>query len=76
MNNSKQLPKPCPPFMISERFRDKKNIFVVTVSAALSGTYNSAMQAKAILQEEFKDRFIHVLDSMTAARRNLSFKAA
>lgn len=68
MNNSKTAPKTsCPSIHdFLERFRDKKNIFVVTVSAALSGTYNSAMQAKAILQEEFKDRFIYVFDSMTA----------
>ena len=68
MKNSKTAPKTsCPSIHdFLERFRDKKNIFVVTISSALSGTYNSAMQAKAIIEEEFKDKFIHVFDSMSA----------
>ena len=68
MKNSKSAPKTsCPSIQdFLDRFRDKDNIFVVTLASSLSGTYNSAMQAKAIIQEEFKNKFIHIFDSMSA----------
>jgi len=69
MKASKSAPKTsCPSIQdFLDRFKDSDNIFVVTISSKLSGTYNSAMQAKAIINEEFQDKFIHVFDSMSAA---------
>ena len=68
MKESKAAPKTsCPSIQdFLNKFMDKDNIFVVTVSSKLSGTYNAAMQAKAIFLEEFKDKFVHVFDSMSA----------
>lgn len=68
MKNSKTAPKTsCPSIQdFIDRFTGSDNIFVVTVSSSLSGTYNAAMQAKNIFLEEFKDKFIHIFDSMSA----------
>lgn len=68
MKESKNAPKTsCPSIQdFLNCFRDTDNVFVVTISSKLSGTYNSAMQARNIVLEEFKDRFIHVFDSMSA----------
>ncbi len=68
MKESKNAPKTsCPSIQdFLNCFRDTDNVFVVTISSKLSGTYNSAMQARDIVLEEFKDRFIHVFDSMSA----------
>ncbi|MGI6526557.1 MAG: DegV family protein [Caldicoprobacterales bacterium] len=68
MKESKNAPKSsCPSIQdFLNHFKDSDNIFVVTVSSKLSGTYNSAMQAKSIILEEFKNKFIHVFDSMSA----------
>ena len=49
-----------------ERFSGD-NVFVVTLSSKLSGTYNSAMLAKDIYMEEIGNRFVHVFDSLSAS---------
>lgn len=68
MKESRTAPSTsCPPvYDFMEKFKEAKNIFVVTISSKLSGTYNSAMQAKQAILEEAGDRFIHVFDSMSA----------
>jgi len=68
MKESRTAPKTsCPSIQdFINKFKEWDNIFVVTVSSKLSGTYNAAMQAKALILEEFKDKFIHVFDSMSA----------
>ncbi len=68
MKESRTAPSTsCPAvYDFMEKFREAKNIFVVTISSKLSGTYNSAMQAKQAILEEAGDRFIHVFDSMSA----------
>lgn len=43
------------------------NIFVVTISSPLSGTYNSALLAKEMFKEEEPNKFIHVFDSKSAS---------
>ena len=48
-------------------FDDVENIFIVTISAKLSGSYNSAMLARQIYLEEHPEVNIHVFDSKTAA---------
>lgn len=46
---------------------DAENIYVVTLSAALSGSYNSAQLAKKVYQEKHKDKNIHIFNSCSAS---------
>ncbi len=46
---------------------DYDNIFVITLSSKLSGSYNSAMLAKTLYQEKHPEKNIHVFDSKSAA---------
>lgn len=58
----------CPsPEAYMESFDGADNIFVVTLSAKLSGSYNSATLAKQIYQETHPDVNIHIFDSKSAA---------
>lgn len=58
----------CPsPDAFIEEYRKHDNIFVVTLSSVLSGTYNSAVLAKNIILEEIENKFIHVFDSLSAS---------
>ena len=58
----------CPsPGDFVEEYRKADNIFVVTISANLSGTYNSAVLAKDMILEEISDKFVHVFDSKSAS---------
>lgn len=69
MRNSSTAPKTaCPsPGDYMERFKNGENIFVVTLSSALSGSYNSATLAKNMFKEQIEDKFIHVFDSLSAS---------
>ena len=44
-----------------------KDIIHLTLSSGISGTINSALVAKANLQEEFPDRKLYVVDSLAAS---------
>lgn len=44
-----------------------KDVLHITLSSGISGTYNSACIAKDMLSEEFPDRTIYVIDSLTAS---------
>jgi len=58
----------CPsPGDFLEKYRDGENTFVVTISANLSGTYNSAQLARDMAIDEDKDKFIHVFNSKSAS---------
>lgn len=58
----------CPsPNEFMEKYKIGENVFVVTISSKLSGTYNSAMTAKNMYLEQFGNKFIHVFDSLSAA---------
>ncbi|MDY0234945.1 MAG: DegV family protein [Gudongella sp.] len=58
----------CPsPGDFKEQYADADNIFVVTIAKELSATYNSAILAKEMILEEFKDKFVHVFDSKGAS---------
>lgn len=46
---------------------DAENVYVVTISEQLSGTYNSAILAKDMVLEESPDKFIHVFNSKGAS---------
>jgi len=55
-----------------ERFQrefdgDCERIYVVTISAELSGAYNSAMLAKSMEEEDDPDKKIHVFNSKSAS---------
>ncbi len=47
-------------------FGDAENIFCVTLTGALSGSFNAAMTAKTIYTDTFPDRRVFVLNSLTA----------
>ncbi len=63
------LPKTaCPsPHDFMEKFEEKKNNFVVTISEKLSGTYNSAILAKKLFEENNSEGFVHVFNSKSAS---------
>lgn len=46
---------------------DGKDIFHITLSSGISGTYNSAKLAQAELQEDYPDRKIIIVDSLAAS---------
>lgn len=46
-------------------FEDADEIFVVTMTSGLSGTYNSAMSAKGIYEEDHPDVKIHIFDTLS-----------
>ena len=58
----------CPsPDDYLKRYAGPESTFVVTLSHALSGSYNSAVLAKDIFLEEVGNKFIHVFDSLSAS---------
>lgn len=46
---------------------EEERIYVVTLSAELSGSYNSAVLAKTLYKEEFGEKKIHVFNSRSAS---------
>lgn len=65
IKSSKEVPRSaCPsPEDFIQSFKAQGSVFVVTMTAALSGTFNSAMLAKEIYLQEYGEKFIHVFDS-------------
>lgn len=58
----------CPsPESYMESFAGAENVYVVTLSSQLSGSYNSAELAKRMYQEEHPETKIHVFDSKSAS---------
>jgi len=58
----------CPsPNDFLEKFEEKNDNYVVTISEKLSGTYNSAILAKNLFEEENKEGFVHVFNSKSAS---------
>ncbi len=47
-------------------FGDAENVFCVTITGTLSGSYNAALTAKSIYEETHPDRRVFVLNSLTA----------
>ena len=54
-----------------DAFEGAKEIFVVTLTSGLSGTYNSALVAKDMYLDEHPDAKIHVLDSLSTGPQML-----
>ncbi|MCT4564220.1 MAG: DegV family protein [Maledivibacter sp.] len=69
MKKSDKPPKTASPSPndFLDRFKGKEDVFVVTLSSQLSGSYNSAVLARQMYLEESKDKFIHVFDSLSAS---------
>lgn len=68
----KKSPNPvktsCPsPGDFAIEYMGPEDLFVVTISSKLSGTYNSAFLAKEMIEEDDPDKFIHVFDSKSAS---------
>ena len=58
----------CPsPEAYMEQFDEAEEVYVVTLSSKLSGSYNSAMLARQIYLEDHPDVKIHVFNSKSAA---------
>lgn len=68
MKNSKnKIGTACPsPHDFLQALKKSKNNFIVTISGKLSGSYNSAVLAKEMLEEESQDSFVHVFDCKSA----------
>ena len=60
---------PAPGMYLEEMETEEENVYVVTISAALSGSYNSAVVAKEMYEDENRDskKKIHVFDGKTTA---------
>lgn len=69
MKKSDDYPKTASPSPMSflEKYKEDEKNFVVTLSSALSSTYDSAMMAKKMILEETNKKFIHVFDSLSAS---------
>ena len=49
------------------RFAKAEKIFVITISSALSSSYNNALIAKDYYSSEFKDKMVYVFDTLNAS---------
>lgn len=47
-------------------FNDAENVLCITITSALSGSYNAAMLAKSTYEKEHPERHVFVLDSLSA----------
>lgn len=74
MKKSKHAPvSACPaPELYLEKFKRAAHTFVVTLSSKLSGSYNSAENARAILEEENSGQRVHIFDSLSASAGELA----
>ena len=48
-----------------QSFEDAESIFCITITGTLSGSYNSALAAKDLYEEEHPGRRVHVIDSLS-----------
>lgn len=70
MKANKSAPKTAcpPPEAFAEKIREANdNVFVVTITSKLSGTYNSARLAAETVRQENSKKKIYVLDSLSAS---------
>ena len=75
VKESEDYPKTaCPsPEMFKEAYHcDAENVFVVTLSGPLSGSYNSAVLAKSLYEEEYGPKNICVINSESASSGELN----
>lgn len=65
-----QCPKsscPSPEKYLEAYQTDAENVFVITLSSHLSGSYNSAVLGKNLYHEQYGDKNIYVMDSESAS---------
>lgn len=75
VKESESYPKTaCPsPEMFKEAYHcNAENIFVITLSGPLSGSYNSAVLAKSLYEEEYGHKNICVINSESASSGQLN----
>ena len=48
-----------------DAFGDSDMVFAVTITSNLSGSYNSAMDAKHLFEETYPEKKIHIVDSLS-----------
>lgn len=75
VKESPECPKTaCPsPEMFKEAYRcEEENVFVITLSGPLSGSYNSAVLAKSLYEEEYGHKNICVINSESASSGQLN----
>lgn len=58
---------PSPETYMNAYHCDAENVYVVTLSAELSGSYNSAVLGKRLYEEEYGAKNIHVFNSKSAS---------
>lgn len=58
---------PSPERFLQAYRTDAERVYVVTLSAALSGSYNSAVAARDMYLEEYGEKHIEVIDSQSAS---------
>lgn len=68
---------PSPELYMNAYDCDADDVYVVTLSSKLSGSYNSALLGKDLLHEEKGDKNIHIIDSLSACcgEANIALKA-
>lgn len=70
VSESPECPKsscPSPEAYMSKYHCDAERVYVVTLSAELSGSYNSAVLGKNLYEEEYGQKDIHVFNSCSAS---------
>ena len=69
MRQSQEAPATAcpPPQAYLDAYQGADDVYVVTLSALLSGSHNSAEQARLILEEERPEANVHVFNSCSAA---------
>lgn len=58
---------PAPQSYLDAYRGEAQDVYVVTLSAQLSGSYNSAQQARILLEEEQPEKNVHVFNSCSAS---------
>lgn len=73
MRQSEDAPSTaCPsPQAYLDAYRGADDVYVVTLSALLSGSHNSAEQARLLMEEESPETNVHVFNSCSAAAGEL-----
>ncbi|RKM62955.1 MULTISPECIES: DegV family protein [unclassified Butyrivibrio] len=67
---SEDCPKtacPSPDLFVKAYQTDADDVYVVTLTSKLSGSYNSALLAKNIYHEEYGEKNIYIADSLSAS---------
>lgn len=69
MAESPNIPKTaCPsPNDFIKAYEGSDSVFAVTISSALSATYESALLARKMVLENVEGKFVHVFDSLSAS---------